>query len=173
MSEKRVVGNLTIEDASIIFKNFQGKPSQYNREGDRNFGVLLDDETAEKLDRDGWRVKYLRPREDDPEQHRQAWLPVKVKFNNIPPIVELINSRGRIKLDEELIGQLDWTRIAKCDLVISPYNYPEMPGRPAGVTAYLRSLYVTVIEDHLAEKYADIPYLDETVDPADDLPFDE
>lgn len=160
MSE-RVTSNISIEKARLIFKNFQGKRTDFNDEGNRNFGVLLDDELAEKLKRDGWRVKYLRPREDDPDHYEQPWLSVKVKFNPYPPIAVLINSRGKKKLDEDTIDQLDWSIIKNCDLIIRPYNYPAIKGRPAGVSAYLKAIYVTISEDEFAEKYADIPDLDE------------
>lgn len=164
MSNKKVMSNIKIEGARLIFKNFQGKGSNFNKKGDKNFGVLIDDELAEDLKEDGWRIKYRPPREDDPEKHEQAWLPVKVKFGKYPPIAVLITSRGKTRLDEETIGQLDWTAIKTVDLIIRPYNYPEANGRPAGVAAYLKSIYVTVNEDDLALKYADIPNADEYID---------
>lgn len=157
MSEKRVTSNIKLEGARMIFKNFQGKKTDYNEEGNRNFGVLLDDALAEELKQDGWNVKYRPARDDDPDRHEQAWLPVKVKFGQIPPIVILITSRGKMRLDEETIGQLDWSIFSKVDMIIRPYNYPAMRGRPAGVSAYLKALYVTVVEDDLAQKYANIP----------------
>jgi hypothetical protein len=55
---------------------------------------LLSDEDAEMLKNDGWNVKYLKPSPDDPEQYRQPWLPVKVKFGEIPPIIYLISGEG-------------------------------------------------------------------------------
>lgn len=158
MSEK-VINNIKIKGAKLIFKNFQGKKSDYNEEGNRNFGVLLEDRLAEALENDGWNVKRLRPKEDDPEQYRQPWLPVKVRFDPYPPVAVLINSRGKVKLDEESIDQLDWSVIADCDLIIRPYNYPARNGRPAGVSAYLKTIYVTISEDEFEEKYANIPYL--------------
>lgn len=166
---RRVTSNIKIEDARLIFRNFQGKGTQYNAEGNRNFGVLLEDELAEAAAADGWNVKYLKPRADDPEQYSQPWLPVKVRYGDYPPIAVLITSRGKTKLNEDTIGQLDWTIVKNCDLIIRPYNYPAMQGRPAGVSAYLKSIYVTAAEDELAEKYADIPDAD-----GDDmdLPFD-
>lgn len=160
MSEK-VTSNIHIEGARLIFKNFQGKKTDFNEEGNRNFGVLLDDELAESLIADGWPVKHLRPKEDDPNQYEQPWLPVKVKFDPYPPIAVLINSRGKKKLHEETIDQLDWSIIKNCDLIIRPYNYPAIKGRPAGVSAYLKSIYVTISEDEFAEKYGDIPDLDD------------
>lgn len=160
MEERRVTSNINISDAKLIFKNFKGKATDFNDEGNRNFGVILDDDLAEELKVDGWRVKYLRPRPDDPDQYMQPWLPVKVKFGNIPPIAVLINSRGKTKLYEDTIDQLDWTRFKNCDLIIRPYNYPAIKGRPAGVSAYLQAIYVTVDEDKFAMKYADIPDLD-------------
>lgn len=160
------VSNIKIEGAKLIFKNFNGKENlPYNKAGDRNFGVLLDDDLAKRLEADGWRVKYRPPREDD--GYEQAWLPVKVKYNKYPPIVNLINSNGKIRLNEDTVGQLDWTRIQNADMIINPYEYPEMLDkqgnviREAGISAYLKSLYVTVMEDDLDLKYADIPEINE------------
>ena len=167
--DKRITQNVVIEGAKLVFKNFSGKVSEYNRNGQRNFSVLIDDELASKLEEDGWPVKYRKPREDDPEQYRQPFLPVKVQFNMYPPTVVMITSRGKRKLDENTIGQLDWARISNADVQIRPYNYPAINGKPAGVSAYLKSLYVTIIEDPLETKYADIPDLDAY---PTDLPFD-
>ena len=161
MSEQRkITSNIHIEGAKLIFKNFQGKGGEYNSEGERNFGVLLDDELAENLKNDGWRVKYRPPKEDDPDGYMQPWLSVKVRFDPYPPIAFLINSRGKKKLTEDTIDQLDWSIIKNCDLIIRPYNYPATKGRPAGVSAYLKAIYVTISEDEFAEKYADVPDLD-------------
>lgn len=160
MSEEKRVSNVSIPGAQLIFKNFQGKRTDYNEEGNRNFGVLLDEELAEKLKMDGWKVRYLKPREDDPEQFEQPWLSVKVKFTPYPPIAYLINSRGKKKLNEDTIEMLDWSRITNCDLVIRPYNYKANTLRPAGIAAYLKAIYVTISEDEFEEKYGDIPELD-------------
>lgn len=159
--ERRITNNIKIEGATLIFRNFQGKQNRFNDPGNRNFGVLIDDDMAEELLADGWKIKRLRPDEDG---HEQAWLPVKVKYGDYPPIAVLITSRGKTKLDEDTIGQLDWTYIKNVDMIIRPYNYPAMQGRPAGVSAYLKSIYVTVNEDDLELKYADLPYAEEDME---------
>lgn len=159
--ERRVTENIKLEGAKLIFKNFQGKASQYNAEGRRNFGVLLSEDLAERLYEDGWPIKRLKPRDDDPDRYEQPWIPVKVKFDPYPPIAMLINSRGKKRLDEDTIEQLDWSIIKNCDLIIRPYNYPAIAGRSAGVSAYLKAIYCTIAEDEFEDKYADVPDLDE------------
>lgn len=157
MSEKRVTAKIQIEGAKLILKNFGGSVSENNRNGERFFGVLLDDELASQLAADGWPVKVLRPRPDDPEQREQPWLKVKVRFDKYPPVAVMIKYNRRMSLDEVTIGQLDWSYLENVDLKISPYNYPAFNGRPAGVTAYLDAIYATIREDPLEMKYADIP----------------
>lgn len=166
-TDKRV-GEITVEGATIIFRNFRGQPSEFNSEGTRSFGLLVDDDLAEDLRADGWNVKTLKPRNEEEEKHPQAWLPVKVKYGKIPPIAVLITSRGKTRLTEETVGQLDWARIKNVDLMVRPYQYPEMSGRPAGISAYLKSIYVTIQEDALEEKYGNIPEAD-----GEELPFED
>lgn len=168
MENRKFIPNLKIEGGRMIYRNFSGRKDQYNAAGNRNFGVCVDDEMAENLKADGWRVKYLRARPDDPEQHQQAWLPVKVNMDGQrPPIVYLITSRGKLQLDADTIGQLDVVRVRNADMVIRPYIYPATPTRDSGVAAYLRALYVTIEEDDLELKYGDIP----DIDSADGVPF--
>lgn len=153
------LGNIKIEGAKLIFKNFSGIEKEYNREGDRNFGLLLDEELAEQLKDDGWNVKSFSPK-DDPEEVIY-YLPVKVKFGKIPPVAVLVSSRGKTRLDEETIGQLDWAIAETVDVIVRPYNYPEFAGRPSGISAYLKSIFFTIREDDLDLKYADLPYIEE------------
>lgn len=153
MAQQKVTQNITIEGARIIFRNFSGKEGKYNAPGNRNFCVLLDENLADDLSRDGWNVRYLRPREEDDEP--QAYMQVKVAFGNIPPTVVLITSRGKTRLNEDSIDILDWAEIRNVDLIIRPYNY-DVSGH-TGVKAYLKSIYVTISEDELENKYMDVP----------------
>lgn len=146
--------NVVMEGVRIIFRNFSGKEGQYNREGDRNFGVILPDGVAEAMLADGWNVKYLKPREGDDEELEEAtpYIQVSVNFKNRPPTIVVITSRARTRLSEDTVATLDWAEFKTVDLICNPYNWEV--GDKSGVKAYLKSLYVTIEEDALELKYA-------------------
>src|SRR5215204_2121399 len=145
-----------MEGVKIIFRNFSGKEGQYNREGDRNFAVLLDEQVAKEMAEDDWNVKWLRPRPEDEEagESPQAYLPVAVNFKGRPPRIVLITSRGRTNLGEKQIEMLDWVDIVNVDLIVRPYTWTVRD--KTGIKAYLQSLYVTIEEDPLEIKYAQL-----------------
>lgn len=141
---------LQIDDARIIYRNFAGEASQFNRAGDRNFSVLIEDEQlANELRDHGWNVKIKQAREegDTPFMH----LPVKVKFNDRGPSVYLVSGSNRVRLDEETIGMLDSIDILGVDLDIRPFDW-EVNGK-AGRAAYLQSICVTQDIDRFAQRF--------------------
>lgn len=138
-----------VEDAQIIFRNFEGKEGQYNRKGDRNFGVILDPKTAEQMKKDGWNVKFLKSRDDESDE--VPWVQVSVNFENRPPRVVMITSTSRTTLDETSVEVLDWADIQTVDLIARAYNW-EVNGK-TGIKAYLKSMFITIEEDELERKY--------------------
>lgn len=143
---------VVMENVRIIFRNFAGREGMYNREGDRNFCVLLDTDTADAMLKDGWNVKALRARDEDEED--QPYLQVSVNFKGKPPRVVMITSRGRTTLHEDEVELLDWADIQNVDLIVRPYEWA-VNGK-TGVKAYLQSIFVTIEEDALELKYAEI-----------------
>ena len=143
---------LQIDDARIVYRNFSGIGSKFNREGDRNFSVVIEDqEVADALIEAGWKVKIKLPREegDLPFMH----LPVKIKFNDRGPAVYLKSGAKTVRLDEESIDCLDNVDILAVDLDIRPYDW-EVNGK-TGRTAYLQSIHITQEVDRFAERYDD------------------
>ena len=141
--------NIMIEDARLIFKNFSGEESKFNRAGNKNFCVVLDHDMADDLAAEGWNIKYLRPREDGEEP--TPYLQVTVAYGNIPPKVIMIAGRNKTPLDSVSIGTLDYAEIANVDMVIRPYNW-EVNGKQ-GIKAYLKTMYVEIEQDAFASKY--------------------
>lgn len=143
---------VVIEGAQIIFRNFEGKETDYNTKGERNFCVVLDPDNAEKLRRDGWNVKATTPRDEGEEPI--FYISVKVNYKNRPPRVVMITSVSRTNLTEDTVELLDWADITNVDVIFVAYEW-EFAGKK-GTKAYLKSLYVTVEEDELERKYAEV-----------------
>lgn len=147
-------GKLIIEDARILYRNFSGMGSNFNREGDRNFNVIIDDDiTANQMQDDGWNVKFRAPR--DPQDSGTHHIKVNVNYRSARgPRVYLHTGKNVVELDENSIGQLDQADIMSCDMIISPFHW-ERNG-DSGLSAYLDTLHVVIKEDPFAHKYANL-----------------
>ena len=151
-------GILQIDDARIIYRNFSGEGSKFNREGDRNFAVVIDDQdVADALIEEGWNVKIKAPRDEDDSPF--MFLPVKIKFNDRGPRVYLKTGDKMNKLDEESIDCLDHVDIIGVDMDIRPYDW-EVQDK-TGRSAYLQSICVTQEIDRFASRFADEEFPEE------------
>ena len=143
-------GIIQIDDASIIYRNFAGEASKFNRAGDRNFAVVISEQwIADALVQGGWNVKIKPPREEGDGVF--MYLPVKVKFNDRGPKVYLKTGDRMNLLDEESVSMLDHIDIISVDMDIRPYDW-DVNGQ-TGRTAYLQSMCVTQDVDRFAERY--------------------
>lgn len=145
-------GILQIDKARIVYRNFRGEGSKFNREGDRNFAVVIPNkEIADELIEAGWNVKIKPPRDEDDTPF--MYLPVKIKFSERGPHIYLVTGRVQNKLDEESVSIIDDIDIVSVDLDIRPYDW-EVNGK-TGRTAYLQSMRVTQDADRFAAAYMD------------------
>lgn len=175
MNNDRVIveGIRTFEDVRIEFRNFAGKEGDYNKEGDRNFCIILPTDKGIEMRDEGWNIKFLKPRDEDEEP--AAYIHVAVAFGHKPPIIKLVTSTRKTRLREQDIDQLDWAEIIKVQVAIRPYNWDKKDknGRiiKSGVKAYVKTLYVTVAEDEFESGYYDIPESGYEEPSSTELPF--
>ena len=142
---------LEIEDARIIYRNFEGVASKFNREGDRNFAVIVpNDEIKDILVEAGWNVKIKPPRDEDDTPF--MFIPVKVKFNNRGPAAYLRSDETVTRLNEETIGILDEIDIQSVSMDLRPYDW-DVNGK-TGRTAYLQAINVIQNIDRFGDMYA-------------------
>lgn len=141
---------LKIENGRLIFRNFRGKESKYNRAGVRSFGVIIDEDAAEKLRQDGWNIKQLESR--DPDDSPTYFLRVAVNFDHIPPKLYVVVDGKATELDEDTVDELDFAEIESANIYIRPYSW-EVNGK-TGIKAYLKTIYVEIAKDEFAEKYS-------------------
>ena len=146
-------GILQIDDARIVFRNFSGAASRYNRAGDRNFALVIDDpDIADRLIAEGWNVKIKPPREEGDIPF--MYLQVKVKFNDRGPNCYLMSGNKMVKVTEDMIGMFDEIDIAAIDLDIRPYDWTMDDGK-SGRSAYLQSIKITQRVDRFAADMED------------------
>ena len=150
----RVERILEIPDAHIFYRNFSGVEKKYNPAGSRNFCVKIPEDAMvedtplyQVLLEEGWNVRLMPPRkEGDAPMH---YIQVNVSYKNVPPNIWMIAGRRKTRLDEGSVDSLDYAEIKTVDLVINPYNWE--PGR---VKAYLKTMYVEIVQDTFASKWA-------------------
>ena len=157
MAIKVPTKDLVLENRQITYRNFAGNESDFNKKGDRNFAVWIDDpQEAEAIAELGWKVKYKKPEEDGTPG--RAYMPVTVKYHPRlrPPMVKILKKQGQISLDEESVELVDFMDIEKCDMVLRPFHW-QHKSSGEGVKNMCSSIYITIRQDALELKYAHIP----------------
>lgn len=160
-------GTIKVRNARIMFKNFEGRPDKYHKEGGkRQFTLVIEDEEmANQLKDDGWSVSF-RNVGDDENPVMEGRLKVNVSFAYGDPNVYMIIGKKKKKLNQQTIGNLDTAEISNVDVNI----YPSYAGKKYGFdgpAAYVEKMIVTVVEDDLDIKYGDMDDDDDEVVPFD------
>lgn len=147
-------GYLEINEARILWPNFEGRGDRFNKQGDRNFHLVIpDQEIAQAMMEnknqygDGWNVKIKQ--RDDGEAPFMHML-VKVKFTGRGPNVYLVSGNKKVRLNEDTIKCLDDIDILYCDMDIRPYD-DKMPNGSTFRSAYLSAMCVYQRMDRFAD----------------------
>lgn len=166
---------IKIENARIIFRNFGGSPTPWNKKGgQRDFHVVLDNyEGLQQLIDMGFAVKTLKKRnEEDPDV---PILKVKLNFRYnddgselLSPHIYMINNGKKVLITPQTASILDSAEIAFSDIYIRPYR--STVSGVDYVTAYLDKMYINIEVDELEAKYS--MYDDDTNADTEDIPFE-
>ena len=154
---KKFIEPLVIKDVRIVMRtrNFSGNnPGKFDKPGARNFSIFLDPEKVDiqKLQEEGWNVKFGKPNPEDPDDIPSAflrihadWFPLDDSRSGLNPMIFKSVGGEMIRLDEETVKCLDTDEILKANVTITG-RWMESPTY-TGVVAYLKKLAVQVSED--------------------------
>ena len=153
MADKKIFKD--VKPGAIRFRNFSGKEGKFNKEGDRNFCLLLHPDDADEMIKEGWNVRFLNPRDEGDEP--TPYIQIKVGFGGKgrPPKIVMVSRKGQTQIGEDEVNILDWADIDFADIAINPYHYT-VNGK-SGIKAYLKTMYITIVEDEFEDQYYDIP----------------
>lgn len=152
-------GTLQIDNARILWPNFAGAEKGYDREGDRNFTLVFDNEAlVDELIADGWNIK--KRASDDPDEPPFMTMKVKLSYKEradgsvFGPKAYLWTNGIRNELDQDSIACLDHIDRGEINMDIRPHDW-EYHGK-TGRTARLNVIEVFQNVDRFQERYANM-----------------
>ena len=164
-------GNLNIEHAAVIYKNFSGKPTKVNPAGGkRTFSLVLSHEYAERLFDQGWNIKVKEVRDQVEEgettrtvgwqdyidnyqntfDHALIYTEIVVNENSeYPPkiyrVSELNGEKTMALVPPDQWYRLDEMELTNMDIVIHPYTHGRSIANPDAKKGYLKSMYAMAV----------------------------
>lgn len=166
--EVLINGNLNVENAGMIYKNFSGNPTIVNPAGNkRTFSLVLTKDIAERLNDLGWNIKVKEVRDQQVEgektrtvnfedwmsnyqnefDHSLIYTEVVVNENSeYPPkiykVSEFNGEKSMAIIPNDQLYRLDESELSNVDLVIHPYTHGRSIANPNAKKGYLKSMYV-------------------------------
>lgn len=148
---------ISIEGTRFIFgTNFEGNPDKDTyKSSARKGNIILNDEQAKELIKQGFNVKVTKPKPDSLDDFEPTYyVSINVKYGENPnlwPKVYLVSAdEDPMLLGPDSIGTIDDIWVDNVDVICGQYEYS--PGKS---TLYVRVMYVTqhIEEDLFASKY--------------------
>ena len=143
-----------INDAKLIWCNLCGRAAQYNEDGQRNFNVVLDEDSYNRLKDAGVNVR-IRPSRDESAEP-QYLLKVNLGYDFRPPVIYIDNGENERELS---VGELSIIDDAAMDGTISHVDLSFRASRSRrrtdnyGLSAWLKSMYVRIEEDPIVRRH--------------------
>ena len=180
--ELLINGNLNVENAAMIYKNFSGKPTRVNPQGGkRTFSLALNKEFAERLSDMGWNVKVKEVRDQLEEgettrtvnfddyvrnyatefDHALIYTEIVVNENSeYPPkiykVSEFNGEKTMVLVPADQWYRMDESELSNIDVSIHPYTHGRSIANPDAKKGYLKTLYATAAPvDPFGGKYAE------------------
>jgi|SRR5688572_13960747 len=137
----------TLENARVIFPNLEGRPGKFNEEGRKGFAVILPEDFAQKLQRDGWHVNRLEPEDEEEGTVGEPFINIKVNYKNRAPRIVMVTSTGPVLMRESSVHILDDADIEYADVTCVAHPWER------GLSCYLQKAFFVINEDVLDQKY--------------------
>lgn len=170
MAKKKWIDPITfkLRKRDLYFRNFRGV-NKFNPKDHRvTIGIKLDPDLADKMDHDGWYVRWTKVRDDAPEDIEPIpWLQVTINMDSErPPQVNMIVGKSVTALTKDTIATLDAVAIDHMTVKVRAYDWDE--SGKYGAAAYLVGMNVYCEEDDLESELRD--YMEDEDD--EEVPFD-
>lgn len=152
---------LQFDDVEIPFKNFSGRASDYNAEGNRNFTIRITKDIWEELKEEGWSGLSIYTNKDGDELYLMK-IKLGYKFDN-GPMVRVKAGKIKKTFDEGRIRELDNIYLISGSMDIKPSYWQR--GKDKGISPWLKSAEFIMEVDRFDEEA-----MEEGIDI---LPFEE
>lgn len=159
MHSNTAFGIENLSNRTIKYRNFEGKGGRFNAEGKRNFCVVLDENTANQLEAEGYYVKRRVLADGDTESYIKINVGMDSKW---PPEIHVFTRNGENLYGAAELAALDEADIIKGEVWFKPYQSVNSDHK----TAWLDEMIVAIRDNQAKQKYASL--FDDGVIPEDD-----
>ena len=165
------MNNLIIEDANVIFPNFSGRESRYNRAGNRCFSVVVPDkDLAMQLREDGWNIRERIINDEPTGEYYINGVNLNYDYY-LKPIIIYVTNGNEIELTPELLdagiaAQLDGRGAERYDMSIRPKSWERSDGS-IGIKGYVDEMRIIAKKSLFGQGGFHTPAVDDEAE----LPF--
>ncbi|MBE6724921.1 MAG: hypothetical protein E7576_06965 [Ruminococcaceae bacterium] len=144
-----------LSNRNIIYRNFSGRTSQYNKNGDLKFTIVIgDQDAAQMLSSYGWNVKVKPPRNEGEEPFCTLDVKIRLDLDWARPKIKQFTRGGSVWIDASNIKNFDDAEFETVDLVLRQYAWSNGRGE-SGISAQLSEMYARIAEGVLEAKWAE------------------